>query len=57
MMSLLWLITTALGIAMLYEQSYDVRRPTSYRLRSTLHICSLIWVACLAWTAIWWVLK
>jgi hypothetical protein len=56
MMALLWLITTALGLRMIYEQSYDVSRLTGVRIRKTLVWCSAIWVVLLVRTAIWWVL-
>jgi hypothetical protein len=57
MMSLLWLITTALGLRMLYEQSYDVSRLTGPRIRKATLWASLVWWAYLGYTAIWWVSK
>ena len=56
MMALLWLIVTALGLRLIYEQSYDVRRLTGARIRKALLVCTFLWVAMLVRTAIWWVL-
>ena len=56
MMALLWLIVTALGLRLIYEQSYDVRRLTGVRIRKALLVCTGLWVALLVRTAIWWVL-
>jgi hypothetical protein len=50
MMSLLWLIVTALGLRLIYEQSYDVSRLTGVRIRRALLWCTGLWVAALVVT-------
>jgi hypothetical protein len=57
MMSLLWLIVTALGLRLVYEQSYDVNRLTGQRMRRVCLWATLTWWACLGYLAVWWVAK
>ena len=54
MMSLLWLITTALGLRMIYEQSYDVGRPTGPRIRKACLYATGLWLAYLLYVAATW---
>jgi hypothetical protein len=55
MMALLWLITTALGLRLIYEQSYDVRRLTGLRIRKALLYATFVWVVGLVRTALWFI--
>ena len=55
MMSLLWLIVTALGLRLVYEQSYDVDRRFGVPTRKILLYASGAWWACLGYLAFWWV--
>jgi hypothetical protein len=54
MMSLLWLITTALGLRLIYEQSYDVRRLTGVRIRRACLYGTACWLIYLGYAAIMW---
>jgi hypothetical protein len=55
-MTLLWLIVTALGLQLVFEVTWEVRRLTG-RLRTLALYATMLWFAVLAYTAIWWVAK
>jgi hypothetical protein len=54
MMPLLWLITTALGLRIIYEQSYDVRRLTGVRIRRACLWATALWFVYLVYAVIVW---
>jgi hypothetical protein len=57
MMTLLWLIVTALGLQLVFEVIYEVKRLTGLRIRTFALYATALWLAVLAYTAIWWVAK